>query len=332
MRKPVLFFLLVVMLVLSSCGPAVKPAAGPVTETGETFTIALPRVTVDYDLQGNPSVEGIDLKTLDGLLGGFGVPRLSDMLRLPSNMDYAGWMMRANIQHIEVRQAGNGLIVFVNSKPMPYVAWDDASLQKVSALTALYNGQPGQLDLQFLGRLMPIVRRLGMDLVLRFPKQDGATAIALTDPNSTAELATKTTGTPASVIVQFEVKYDANGVPAILGISADELNARGIKLGNYVLAPSAIQSLQAANVQSVELRGKEDGLYVYLNGDPLPNLVWDNTFLANAADVYGQMNDQSNAYVQAVKQLLPMVNKADLGVLIHFPVASTQQPIAVKMH
>jgi hypothetical protein len=130
----------------------------------------------------------------------------------------------------------------------------------------------------------------------------------------------------------FEVKYDANGVPAILGISADELNARGIRLGNYVLAPSAIQSLQAANVQSVELRGKEDGLYVYLNGDPLPNLVWDNTFLANAADVYGQMNDQSNAYVQAVKQLLPMVNKADLGVLIHFPVATTQQPIAVKMH
>lgn len=324
MRKPVVFVLLVVTLLLSACGPAVRPAAGPVTEGGEVFAIALPRIVVDYDLQGNPSIEGLDLGYIDRLSGA----NLSGNLRLQAG--YPQWMMRANVQHVEVRQAGNGVTVFVNGKPMPYVAWDDASLQKTTDLVGMMTG--GQLNTSLIGRFMPIVRRLGVDTVMRFPRQPGVAEIPLADANATGNVVTKASGRPASALVQFEIKYDQNGVPAILGISAAELLANGISLGNSALSPQAIQTLQTGNVQSLELRGKEDGVFVYVNGEPLPNIAWDDTLLNNVADVYGQMNDQTVREVQVVKQLLPMVNKADLGVLIHFPVAPGKQPIAVKMH
>jgi hypothetical protein len=159
-----------------------------------------------------------------------------------------------------------------------------------------------------------------------------AKAIALADPAVAMAAAVPDKGDP-SMIARFEIKYDGNGVPAILGISAQDLVGMGLMDPNVAIALSrdAILSLQARNVQYLELRTKPDGLFLYVNGEPLPNLVWDNTLLSNAAGLYAQMNPTS-PYNDLVKQMAPNLDNADVGVLVHFPLAAGAQPIQIKRH
>jgi hypothetical protein len=123
-------------------------------------------------------------------------------------------------------------------------------------------------------------------------------------------------------------------VPGILGITAADLAQMGVGLP-LALDKSYLQILQNANIQTIELRGKQDGLYVYMNNDPLPNIVWDETFLNNAADAWVQLNpgaEQVPGLVPAVKMAVPLISKADIDIMVHFPVAAGQKPLAVKMH
>lgn len=319
MRKSVPVILLIAAFLLVSCGPAVTPAAGPVGEGGEVFTIALPRIVVDFNAQGQPSVMGLDLNMVTSLTG-------MDFSKQGLNKFYIDWMRSANVQHVELRNSENGVYIFVNGKAMPYLGWSDASLQRASDLAGLLNIG----NTEMVGKFLPIVRRLGLDLVLRFPSQPGQTEIPLAPLD--AKLAAKPSSQPPSTVVQFEVKYDQSGTPAILGITPYDFQSMGLSLGATNLDKSAIAMLQKNNIQSLELRGKQDGLYVYVNGEALPNLVWDDTFLTNAAQVYGQMNDQRYQVVQVITQMLPLVNKADVGVLVHFPVAAGQAVKPARMH
>jgi hypothetical protein len=320
MRKSVYVLLLISALLLVSCGPAMTPATGPATEGGEVFTIALPRIEVGFDEAGSPTLAGVDMQTVASLTG-------FDARSLPRmNKFYLDWMKNAGIQHIELRQGGDGVYVFVNGKPMPYLAWSDASLQRATDLASLF----GVANTDAIRKFLPIVRRLGLDMVLRFPHQ-GAD-IPLADANAIKNLAVKPSGEAPSAVAQFELKYDQNGTPAVLGITPYDLAAMGLNLGATNLSPAAIAMLQNSNIQSLELRGKDDGVFVYVNGQPLPNIAWDNSLLTNASQVYGQMNDQNQMLVKAIQQLLPLVNKADLGVLVHFPVAPGKSVIPAKMH
>jgi len=293
------------------------PATGPATEGGEVFTIALPRIEVAFDDQGSPSLAGVDMQTLASLTG-------FDARNLRLNKFYTDWMKNAGIQHIELRQGGDGIYVFVNGKPMPYLAWSDASLQRVPDLASLLNVP----NTEGLRKFLPIVRRLGLDMVLQFP-HTGA-AIPLADPNAIKNIAAKSSGAAPSAVAQFELKYDQNGTPAVLGITPYDLAAMGLNLGATNLSPAAIELLQKNNIQSLELRSKDDGVYVYVNGQPLPNIAWDDSLLTNVSQVYGQMNDQNQMIVKTIQQLLPLVNKADMGILVHFPVAPGKTVIPAK--
>jgi len=320
MRKSLFALLLVVTLLLAACGPAMTPAT-TTTEGGEVFTIALPRIVVDYNEAGTPSIGGLDLAQVAKFTG-------FDLRSMTLPKMYLDWMRNANVQHIELRQGGDGMFVFVNGKPMPYLGWDDASLQRASDVAGILKVQNSDAIRKFL----PIVRRLGLDVVMRFPKQAGAAEIPLASPDILNQMAAaKAAVPPASAVMQFEVKYDQNGTPAVLGITPYDLMAMGINPGSTNLSPTYLQWLQKNNIQNLELRGKGDGVYVYVNGQPLPNVVWNDALLTNLADVYGQMNDPNQPMVQLVKGLLPLVNKADVAVLIHFPVAAGQATIPAKM-
>jgi len=293
------------------------PATGPATAGGEVFTIALPRIEVAFDDQGSPSLAGVDMQTLASLTG-------FDARNLRLNKFYTDWMKNAGIQHIELRQGGDGIYVFVNGKPMPYLAWSDASLQRVTDLASLLNVP----NTEGLRKFLPIVRRLGLDMVLRFPHS--GTDVPLASPDAIKNIAVKPSGNAPSAVAQFELKYDQNGTPAVLGITPYDLAAMGVNLGATNLSPAAIEMLQKNNIQSLELRSKDDGVYVYVNGQPLPNIAWDDSLLTNVSQVYGQMNDQNQMIVKTIQQLLPLVNKADMGILVHFPVAPGKTVIPAK--
>jgi hypothetical protein len=320
MRKTLWVLLLVGSLLLAGCGPAVQPAAAPETPGGEVFMLALPRIEITFDEVGDPSILGLSL-TQVGTWTGQDLSYLS-YLRLPKF--YVDWMTAANVQHIELRAIGDGIALFVNGKPMPHLAWDEASLQAAADFAGLFN-----MSSDMLKKFVPFVRRLGLDVALRFPLQPGASPIPLAGMD-TAMLAAKPEEAPSVTKIAFEIRYNERGSPAILGVSTEDLLAMGISLPAN-LYEGSLRTLQAQNVQHMELRSKGDGLYIYVNGKPLPNIVWDNTFLTNAAELYTQMNPGS-PFIQVVQQFVPMVDNADIAIMVHFPLAAGATPIPAQMH
>ena len=316
MRKTVFVLLTIAGLMLAGCGPAVMPQNAQ-TESGEQFVLALPQLVVDFDAAGNPSIMGMDLAAAGKMIG-------QDLSGLSLNNIYIApgiklvdSLMAANVQNVELRQTGDGVAVLVNGKPLPHIAWTDESLQQMTDVAAMLNVQ----GLDVLKKVLPIVRRLGVNVVLRLPPAPGAEVIPLTDPNVPLPTPQADDG-PDSVVAHMEVKYDGQGVPSILGISARDLQTMGLNLP-LALAPSVIQALQANNIKTMELRSKPDGIFVYANDVALPNLSWDNTMLMNAAELYGQMNPTS-PYVAAVKQFVPAINNVNIALKLHFPTADGQ--------
>jgi hypothetical protein len=291
-------------------------------ESGETFVVGLPPLVVTFDDAGKAGVEGVPIEAIASSVG---MP-----IQLPAlDPYYVNWMKQANIQHVELRQTGDGLALLVNGKLMPHLVWKDGELQAAGEMARLLGGPQGAAVAGMLQKLAPILQRLGLSVVVKFPTAEGAEAIPLaSDEVAMAEPATPEG--PASAVMQFEVKYDDQGVPSIMGISAHDLAALGIN-APLALAPYAIQQAQANNIQNLEVRSKGDGLYAYVNGVQLPALAWDAEMLSNAVDVYGKMNNISPTYLNLIKQFLPMLSKTDVAVMVHLPVAEGQTPIPAKM-
>ena len=69
--------LLVLVLLLAGCGKPVTPPEPSTTPGGEVFQVALPRIVIDVDKDGNPSVLGLGPAVLKGMgvdLAGMQVP------------------------------------------------------------------------------------------------------------------------------------------------------------------------------------------------------------------------------------------------------------------
>jgi len=217
----------------------------------------------------------------------------------------------------------------VNGMMMPHLVWKNGELQAAGEMARLVGGPQGAAVADMLQKLAPILQRLGLSVVVEFPVAEGTEEIALaTDEVVMADPATPSG--PASAVMQFEVKYDDQGVPSIMGISAQDLAALGIN-APLALAPAAIQQAQANNIQNLEVRSKGDGLYAYVNGVQLPALAWDEQMLSDAVDVYGRMNNIPPTYLDVIKQFLPMLSRTDVAVMVHLPIAEGQEAIPAKM-
>jgi len=316
MKKQLWVVTLIAALLLASCGPATIPTTSPETASGEIFMIALPRIVVDYDTAGNPSaIAGINISNL---------PFQLDALKLPPQT--IAQFTSSNVQTIELAFVGHGVVLYVNSKPMPYISWDDASLDRALQLASAFGLQNADVYQQ----LVPMLTRFGADLVLRFPLQPGAAEIPMTQPGEAASLTITPTTEPPSWIVTFEIVYDQTGNPGILGITAADLAAIGLPMP-VGLPLSTILSLQVANIQSLEFKSSPPGLFVYANNEVLPNLSWDSALLTNLADLIVQLYPNS-AYAELVKATVPNLDRLAIDILIHFPVAPGATPIPTEMH
>jgi len=296
MRKAVWIpVVLIAVLLLTACGAAKPPSTA--NQGGENFMLALPRMVVDVDQNGNPGVFGLSAAQVGAFLG-------TDLATLKVDPKMVKQMMDTNVQHLEMRQAGDALVVLVNGKPMPHIGWSDATLQTAMNVAGAFGVQNADL----YGRVLPLVRRLGLDLVMRFPRASGAAEIPLGNPDEALKISPNTD--PPSAIAQMEIKYDNKGVPAVMGISGNDLAALGVA-GVGQLDAATLDRLQKNNIQNVELRSKNSGMYVYVNGNPVPNVVWDTNLLKNAADLYVQMNP-GNPNLDVMKILVPWIDKADV--------------------
>ena len=276
MKQRLLLLLVVFAVVLAGCGgQGVEPATGPTTSTGELFQIALPRLVIDVDAEGNPSILGIS----PALLSAFRVDVSG--FRLPKTL--VDQFASAGVQHLEIASVGDRLMFFVDSEPLPHLGWTPDSLNRL--LATMQTLQVPNSDT--IARILPIVTRLGLDVVLRFPRPAGAAEIPFIDTETVRSFQPTVTTDPASAIIKFEVRFNEQGQPGIMGLTADDLAALGMG-STGGLSPELLSNLQKGDIQHAEIRTKPDGAYVYVNNEPLPRVIWDTELLSNAVKLYAR--------------------------------------------
>jgi hypothetical protein len=80
----------------------------------------------------------------------------------------------------------------------------------------------------------------------------------------------------------------------------------------------------------MQLRSKGNGLYLYLNGMPLPAVAWDKTALDNTLDVVQKLYAVYPIDWELIKQFEPLLSNTDISILINLPLAPGAQPIPIK--
>lgn len=319
MRQRLWVSLLVLAVILAGCGgQAAEPTTGPTTSTGELLQIALPRLVVDVDAEGNPSILGISPALLSAFgvdVGGFSLPP-----------DLVAQMMEADVQHLEIASVGDRLMFFANGKPLPHLGWSQDSMNRMLAFLNTMKVE----NAATIQRILPIITRLGLDVVLRFPRADGTAEIPFVDTGTVRSFQPTVTTDPPSAVIKFETRFGEDGRAGLMTLSPDDLAALG--MGEMLkLSPETLASFRSGDVQHMEVRTKPDGAYVYVNNEPLPRIIWDTQLLANAVDLYSKLSPDSQL-LPLIEQLAPYLDRADMGVLLRFPKAADKTEIPAELH
>ena len=312
-RRLIFSFLILMLLasVLTACGG--EPVK--LSDTNADFVLALPRLVVDIDSNGVPSIGGIS-PTLLALVG-------VDVSQFAMDPQYVDWFTKANIQHIEFVQRDDGVYIFVNGQLMPNLAWSADELDTLAeTLTKLKVVKPEFETV--LNLLIPVIQHTGLNIVLKFPVQPTAEVIPLRDVNAEIKAPTKSEAeaTEPMAILKARITFDENGVPSIMGVSTEDLSKAGLAgLQNVGLSKQTMQDLQDAQISKVTVKATPDGLIVWINDSQLPYLAWGDNKLEQVADLYSQLyfTPEYERQSELVKTFLPMLAEVDGEVTLEFP-------------
>ena len=274
--------------------------------------IGLPRITVAYDASGTPSVFGVRTSILSRFLP----VNLSVLELSPATVQR---LTQSNIQHVELELNDAGAFVYVNGKALPYLAWDEERLAYTGQLLDRLDLTPYDTT---IAKAVPLLARIGIDVVATFPTQPGAVAVPVRDRKQRALAAALRAPEPTAT-VQMTVEYSADGVPSVAGISSRELSQLlGANLRGVELSPAAVARLRKAGVEEVAFVTQPDGLHVLVNGREALHLAYTEAHLRNAVELYTQLNREREGieeFATFLHNLVPIVYGADVDVVLRFP-------------
>ena len=327
-----LTLMLVAVIVLAGCAPRAfsGATAGEAGDAG--LVIDLPAIVIDIDATGKPSVGNVPLAQLDSLVG----EGMLDSLVVPTQ--YVDFFTASNIQHIQIDNAPSGLLLLVNGRPIPSVKWDGEILAATGGLLAeLGAGAP------VLEKFLPVVTKLGLGVIVRFPVAAGAEAIPTYVAESEAAAKAKQAQVDflASVgdtppTINLPIFYDADGSWRVGDLTDAEWTAlTGLPLQGLRLQPNMMNSITGAGISEISLYTTPEGLHVSINGQPLPYIGWADgeinhlLALADQAKLWDTLADSGmnmGEIVGVVESLLPIVQSTDTSINVFFPdkVASVQ--------
>ena len=294
--------LAIAALILTGCG------------AGSPFRLVIPRIYVDVDAQGALNIAGF---INPGTLSFFG----ADPNLLKIDAATVGQLTNANVQHIELLFRNDGLYWWLNGQPLVPLTWDGAAFDNARDLLFGFAG----LDETTRGLLanvaLPILLSLEQDVVIRFPLKAGESPIAeraldgaLPQPGSAVD---------AAMIAGLRLTFDDAGVPAVAGVSFTEISRlAGVDLSAATLPPETVQQLKQIGIQHITLRTAPDGIKLWSNDRALPTLRWSEETLNNTADALTRLRLIDPALNGALKQFVPYLNRADLDVVLRFPIGS----------
>ena len=311
--------LLILALLLTAC----ESSSPDATSASEDFAVSLPRIVIDVDSDGNPSVGGFGTETLKTLtMGGVDYTWMRmepTLVRRFSDMD---------LQHIEAVYRDDGIYLFVNGEPLPFVKWDEESLDNTAGVITTFGGMNPQFT-DALKTIIPFAQRVGIDMAVRFPVVQGRTITPMRDMGQELVAAEATAREPGALQLRVEVFYNEDGKPFVPGASFILENLLGVDTSQLALPPATITRLTQMGIQHIAIRTQEDGIQFFVNGEPLPELAWSEDQLGVVADLIGQLylGGQTEGMQQVLEAILPALSQMDFELVLRFPIAEGAEVI-----
>lgn len=124
------------------------------------------------------------------------------------------------------------------------------------------------------------------------------------------------------------IDFDQQGSPSFLGLSAEQLaTVAGMPADALKLPGDTVSMLQDSGIQHVELSHTDGGIFLFLNAQPMPQIVWDSESLANVstvAELFGL------PVATLIGLLRPLIERTGLNIVIRVPAAAGQTEIALR--
>lgn len=282
----ILVVALLVSLILAACGGG---------STGRTW-FNLPSAKVRIQPDGAMRVWGLNV-------GYFPQPALIQQLQA------------ANIQQLEIRIGYNGIHVYANGEDLPYIKWDEAS---VDTLQDILPRLPNIPNAQMIANALPWLRTIGLGVLLDLPLAQGQTELAIPRWRGETSITASTPAEPTlGPITIGSLAFDEQGQAVIEGVPASTLEqALGMPLP-LALDANTLAILQNIGAEAVQVHIHSNGIDLALNDRPLPGIAWDeprlNTLLANLPAFVADP-----ALVETINQALPLLSGADVTVAVSF--------------
>ncbi|RME46585.1 MAG: hypothetical protein D6791_07930 [Chloroflexi bacterium] len=314
---PVILLLLLIAVSLAGCGgqsagdrlqDIAGSAIGVVAQ--HMPRINLPRIAMTYDESGVPTVFGMKVSSLARFL-----PVDVSFVELPP--ETIQWLVEHNVQHIELESSDAGLFIYVNGKALPYLAWNQDSLAYIGDL--LDKLDVVQYDTT-IAKAMPLLGRVGIDVLAKFPTQPGASEIPPRDRSQRAVAEAPAIEEPTAVI-NGVITYSDEGVPSIADITSREIaQLAQIDLTAVELTPEIVTLIKKAGIQEIDIVTQSDGLHLGVNKREVLRVAYNEQHLLNAIDLYTQLytDERSEFFATFLRNIEPIFYGADIDLVIQF--------------
>ncbi len=322
--------LMVAVLVLAGCAPRAGGGAAITAPGAEKLAVDLPALLIDFDNAGQPSVGNVPVAQLASQFA----PGMLDSLVLSPEL--VRYMVDSNIQHLQISNSPEGLILQVNGRSLPSLKWDGQILEDTAGAIDLLGAELGA-GVALVEKLLPLIAHVGIGVIARFPVADGVAQIPLystEDPE--AALATRqiqenfldtVDSTPTITVPVF---YDAQGNWRVGDLTdAEWINLTGLAVfDSFRMQPAAVNQLMQQGISQLSVSTDASGIHVSINGHSLPYIGWADGELNNVLDLAEQMglwntladrNMNTGEIVAMIEQLLPIVQTSEVTITAHFP-------------
>lgn len=324
--------LAIAVLVLAGCAPRAFSGQTAAQLGDQDLVVDLPALVIDIDSTGIPSVGNVPLSQL----GQTFAPGALDSLVVPA--ETVAFLTESNIQHIQIDNTPNGLLLLVNGRPIPSIRWDGQILSGTGQLiTQLGAGVP------VLEKFLPLLANMGIGVIVRFPLAQGAEPIAtyvegdaaLTAARAAQEAFLANVGDSPPTI-RLPVYYDADGGWRMGDLTdAEWTNLTSLPLQSLRMPPETVAGLVKAGITELAVSTDADGIHMSINGRELPYIGWADgeiTHLLSLGEQMGLWDSLADSGLNMgeitgmIETLLPIVQSTETDINVYFPsgVASTQ--------
>ena len=216
-------------------------------------------------------------------------------------------LQAANVQELQVRIGYNGIHVYDNGAELPYIKWDESS---VNALGDVLKKLPPEMGVpgDMIAGYLPMLRQYGLGVTLDVPVTAGEAKVDVprwTGETTVTEEAAGESSLPALSL--GGIAFDDSGNASLSGVS----------LPGVTLPPNVMSILKSLGAENLQVKTQPNGLDLNLNGQQLPSIAYDSSSLDQAMKVAGAFLGDSPTTAM-LDDIVPQLQGADLNVDVSF--------------